>query len=98
MVLPCGCPSVLLSAVLQLRDLVPPSASVKGPDGGDIKRPKHVVLSDTIALLRHLKEKVRAPTKNPAASLASEQPTCPVLLHTHAVTVYCCYYDTDIKC
>lgn len=45
--------------LLQLRDLVPPSAAVKGPDGGDAKRPKHVVLSDTIALLRHLKEKVQ---------------------------------------
>lgn len=45
--------------LLQLRDLVPPSASVKGPDGADAKRPKHVVLSDTIALLRHLKEKVQ---------------------------------------
>lgn len=54
-------------SVLQLRELVPPSASVKGPDGGDIKRPKHVVLSDTIALLRHLKEKV-CPTQSQQAA------------------------------
>jgi hypothetical protein len=32
---------------------------MKGPDGGDTKRPKHVVLSDTISLLRQLKQKVR---------------------------------------
>jgi hypothetical protein len=32
---------------------------VKGPDGGDTKRPKHVVLSDTIALLKALKDKVK---------------------------------------
>jgi hypothetical protein len=54
---PCCPVSPLL--FLQLRDLVPPSAAVKSPDGGDAKRPKHVVLSDTIALLRHLKEKVQ---------------------------------------
>jgi hypothetical protein len=32
---------------------------MKGPDGSDMKRPKHVVLSDTISLLRHMKDRVR---------------------------------------
>lgn len=49
----------LCHSSVQLRELVPPSTSVKSPDGGDVKRPKHVVLSDTIALLRLLKDKVR---------------------------------------
>jgi hypothetical protein len=44
--------------LLQLRELVPSAGAVKGPDGGDTKRPKHVVLSDTIALLKALKDKV----------------------------------------
>jgi hypothetical protein len=53
----------LLAAVgcvclMQLRELVPSAGAVKGPDGADMKRPKHVVLSDTIALLKALKDKV----------------------------------------
>lgn len=46
--------------VLQLRDLVPPSSSANNPqqDGMDNKRPKHVVLSDTIALIKDLQDKV----------------------------------------
>lgn len=47
-------------AVLQLRDLVPPSspANSSQQDGLDNKRPKHVVLSDTIALVKELQDKV----------------------------------------
>lgn len=46
--------------VLQLRDLVPPSSSANNSqqDGLDNKRPKHVVLSDTIALVKDLQDKV----------------------------------------
>eukprot|EP00879_Flechtneria_rotunda_P025524 GHRR01027125.1.p1 GENE.GHRR01027125.1~~GHRR01027125.1.p1 ORF type:complete len:302 (+),score=54.28 GHRR01027125.1:221-1126(+) len=47
------------SLIDELRDLVPPASAVKGPDGSDLKRPKHVVLSDTISLLRTLREKVQ---------------------------------------
>ena len=45
--------------MLQLRDLVPPSAtSTAQQEGFDNKRPKHVVLSDTIALVKELQDKV----------------------------------------
>lgn len=48
-----GCPP------MQLRDLVPPSAANNAQqDGFDNKRPKHVVLSDTIALVKELQDKV----------------------------------------
>ena len=44
---------------LQLRDLVPPSAANNSQQEGlDNKRPKHVVLSDTIALVKNLQDKV----------------------------------------
>lgn len=44
---------------LQLRDLVPPSAANNSQQEGlDNKRPKHVVLSDTIALVKDLQDKV----------------------------------------
>lgn len=46
------------SLIDELRELVPSAATLKGPDGGDMKRPKHVVLSDTISLLKRLQEKV----------------------------------------
>lgn len=47
------------SALLQLRDMVPPqSANSAAQDGTDSKRPKHVVLSDTIQLIRDLQDKV----------------------------------------
>eukprot|EP00878_Enallax_costatus_P001639 GHUV01001791.1.p1 GENE.GHUV01001791.1~~GHUV01001791.1.p1 ORF type:complete len:387 (+),score=123.59 GHUV01001791.1:106-1266(+) len=45
------------SLIDELRELVPSAATMKGPDGGDMKRPKHVVLSDTISLLKHLQQK-----------------------------------------
>ena len=60
-------PSCLLSftavldqvVVLQLRDLVPPSyCNNSQQDGLDNKRPKHVVLSDTIVLVKDLQDKV----------------------------------------
>lgn len=45
----------------QLRDLVPPqSANSAAQDGTDSKRPKHVVLSDAIQLIRDLQQKVLA--------------------------------------
>ncbi len=45
---------------MQLRDLVPPQSSMISPaDKDDSKRPKHVVLSDTIALVKELQVKVR---------------------------------------
>lgn len=47
------------SLIDELRELVPSAATLKGPDGADMKRPKHVVLSDTISLLKHLQDKVR---------------------------------------
>lgn len=47
--------SVLL---LQLRDLVPPQPLSSQQEGLENKRPKHVVLSDTIALVRDLQDKV----------------------------------------
>ena len=43
----------------QLRDLVPPQSHNSAvQDATDSKRPKHVVLSDTIALVRELQSKV----------------------------------------
>eukprot|EP00775_Hariotina_reticulata_P005994 gene5994-6232_t len=64
------------SLIDELRDLVPASAAMKGPDGSDMKRPKHVVLSDTISLLRHMKD--RAPCNLPASVgvLVEEGPGC----------------------
>lgn len=52
--------SVHKDAALQLRDLVPPSSSANNSqqDGLDNKRPKHVVLSDTIMLVKELQDKV----------------------------------------
>lgn len=51
------------SLIDELRDLVPPQAGC-GPgeagEGSDSRRPKHVVLSDTIQLVRELQEKVSA--------------------------------------
>lgn len=41
--------------ILQLRELVPPQNMGNGTsEGGDAKRAKHVVLSDTIALLKKM--------------------------------------------
>lgn len=48
------------SLIDELRELVPSAATMKGPDGADMKRPKHVVLSDTISLLKSLQHKARA--------------------------------------
>lgn len=49
------------SLIDELRDLVPPSspANSSQQDGLDNKRPKHVVLSDTIALVKELQDKAR---------------------------------------
>ena len=44
--------------LLQLRDLVPPQPLTSQQEGLDNKRPKHVVLSDTIALVKELQDKV----------------------------------------
>lgn len=44
--------------LLQLRDLVPAQPLTSQQDGLDNKRPKHVVLSDTIALVKELQDKV----------------------------------------
>lgn len=45
--------------LVQLRDMVPPqSPNSAAQDGLDSKRPKHVVLSDTIQLIRDLQHKV----------------------------------------
>lgn len=52
------CPLLCCSCLPQLRDLVPSAGAVRGPDGSDMKRPKHVVLSDTITLLKALRDKV----------------------------------------
>ena len=44
---------------MQLRDLVPPQSPViLSADKDESKRPKHVVLSDTIALVKELRVKV----------------------------------------
>ena len=44
---------------VQLRDLVPPqSQAAISADKDESKRPKHVVLSDTIALVKELRVKV----------------------------------------
>uniref|UniRef100_A0A383VKF3 BHLH domain-containing protein n=1 Tax=Tetradesmus obliquus TaxID=3088 RepID=A0A383VKF3_TETOB len=45
------------SLIDELRELVPSAGAVRGPDGSDMKRPKHVVLSDTITLLKALRDK-----------------------------------------
>lgn len=72
--LPCIRPSVPWNpSCLQLRELVPSSAAMKGPDGSDMKRPKHVVLSDTISLLRHLQERVRPQHSRQPLSLHEHQ-------------------------
>lgn len=48
------------SLIDELRDLVPPSpANNSQQEGLDNKRPKHVVLSDTIALVKELQDKAR---------------------------------------
>ncbi|KAA6418810.1 MAG: hypothetical protein FRX49_11167 [Trebouxia sp. A1-2] len=48
------------SLIDELRDLVPPSAANNSQQEGlDNKRPKHVVLSDTIALVKDLQDKAR---------------------------------------
>lgn len=50
------------AAAVQLRDLVPPQSHNSAvQDSQESKRPKHVVLSDTIALVRELRSKVRRP-------------------------------------
>jgi hypothetical protein len=46
------------SLIDQLRDLVPSQGALRGPDGSEMKRPKHVVLSDTIRLLKRMQEQV----------------------------------------
>lgn len=52
--------SHILLLHLQLRELVPGNAnSTAAHEGADSKRPKHVVLSDTIALVKELQGKVR---------------------------------------
>ncbi len=44
---------------MQLRELVPPQSGVMtAADKDESKRPKHVVLSDTIALVKELQIKV----------------------------------------
>lgn len=50
------------SLIDELRKLVPSGATLQGPDGVDLKRPKHVVLSDTISLVKRLQEKVSSST------------------------------------
>ena len=48
-----------MSVGLQLRDMVPPqSPNSVAQDSSDLKRPKHVVLSDTIQLVRDLQQQV----------------------------------------
>lgn len=49
------------SLIDELRDLVPPQAGCgtgEAAEGSDSRRPKHVVLADTIQLVRDLQEKV----------------------------------------
>lgn len=61
-----------LLAAAQLRDLVPPQSHNSAvQDSTDSKRPKHVVLSDTIALVRELQNKVA-----PGATLACRTSQC----------------------
>ncbi|MEW5311674.1 MAG: hypothetical protein WDW38_003369 [Sanguina aurantia] len=45
----------------ELRELVPPQKSQSKNDGLEARRPKHVVLADTIALLKSFHNKVRSP-------------------------------------
>lgn len=76
------------SLIDELRDLVPSAGAVRGPDGSDMKRPKHVVLSDTITLLKALRDKSerdqeqlhelkRIVSDKPAAAGASVCPELP---------------------
>lgn len=46
--------SIFDSTRVQLREIVPPPALHGGLENGDSKRPKHTVLSDTIALVKQL--------------------------------------------
>ena len=53
-------PAVTDNMHVQLRDMVPPqSANSLAQDSTDFKRPKHVVLSDTIQLVRELQQQVQ---------------------------------------
>ena len=49
----------LNSLIEELGDMVPPSDPKYNNEGPNIRRPKHVVLSDTISLLRSLQDKVK---------------------------------------
>lgn len=64
----------MISACLQLRDLVPPqSKESNSQDNLDpSKRPKHVVLSDTIQLVRVLQHKVRHSLRHNILTLSHE--------------------------
>ena len=56
----CLAPAVPDNMRVQLRDMVPPqSANSLAQDSTDFKRPKHVVLSDTIQLVRELQLQVQ---------------------------------------
>ena len=60
------------SSGVQLRDLVPPQSkdSASSQDNLDpAKRPKHVVLSDTILLVKNLQNKVRLARVSPLSSV-----------------------------
>lgn len=47
------------SLIDELRDLVPPQKNAPKTDASDARRPKHVVLSDTVALLKSLQDKLK---------------------------------------
>ena len=53
--------------VMQLRELVPPQSKDSVTNSQEMqdptKRPKHVVLSDTIMLVKSLQHKVRSPAR-----------------------------------
>lgn len=47
------------SLIDELRDLVPPQKNAPKGETADARRPKHVVLSDTVALLKSLQDKLK---------------------------------------
>ena len=75
------CPLHVLG--MQLRDLVPPqTANSSVQEGLDSKRPKHVVLSDTIALVKDLQIKVCKYTRTPwCLGCFAGQTLCASLVH-----------------
>ncbi|GAB4813682.1 hypothetical protein N2152v2_000728 [Parachlorella kessleri] len=73
------------SLIDELRELVPPSradaaSAAHPPDPHDTKRPKHVVLSDTIAMVKELQERL-AMSETQLAQLREHEEHCP--FHEH---------------